>query len=196
MTANQKKAPKKVVAKEFLGEVFRHETLECAETGAYLHGPEFEAAYRDWLNELYKSKRAKFQIQCHFGDSLMRCADSYLVQHPGVATTVFFRILATSYITIIDGDEKLSERFDGLLDANVYDSFVDSDGRTRVSIQFKPAMMVDIVATSEVLEMKMSQIVEESILKMMTAIVSQEPEMRAFWRDKVSAMIDVMLKSA
>lgn len=57
-------------------------------------------------------------------------------------------------------------------------------------------MMVDIVATSEVLDMKMSQIVEESILKMMTAIVSQEPEMRAFWQDEVSAMIDVMLKSA
>lgn len=122
MSANHKKPTLKMVEKEFLGEVFRHETLVCAETGAYLHGPDFEAAYRDWLNGLYKSKRAKFQIQCHFGDSLMRCAESYLAQHPGVSTTVFFRILATSYITIIDGDEELSERFEGLLDASVYDS--------------------------------------------------------------------------
>lgn len=186
----------KEIATEFLGMTFRAETKVCKDCGAYLHGPAFENAYKQWLEEMYRKKRPKFQVQCHFSDNLIHCAQSFLESHPGVSVTVYLRILATSYLNIIDGKEELSERFEDLLDEDIFNSLKDRGGRNRVNIQFKPSMMVDIVAISEVLEMRMSQVVEESILKMMAAIVSQDPEMKRLWEKEVSATINVLLKSA
>lgn len=191
-----KKVEAREVEKEFLGMTFRAKTKVCVDCGAYLHGPEFEKAYRQWLEEMYRNKRPKFQVQCHFTDNLIHCAESFLENHPGVSVTVYLRILATSYLNIIDGSEDLSERFEDLLDEEIFSSLRDGEGRNRVTIQFKPTMMVDIVTIGEVLDMRQSQVVEESVLKMMAAIVSQDPEMKRLWENEVSATIDVLLKSA
>lgn len=186
----------KRVKRSFLELTFSHETLVCDDCGAYLRGEEYEKAYGKWLEEMYKAKRSKFQIQCHFSDHFITCAESYLEDHPGVSMTEFLRILATSYLNIIDIDEVRSARFDAILDRDVLESLQESPERTRFSIQFKPAMMADIVAISEVLGMRMSHVVEESVLKTMTAIVSQDPQMADFWEREVRGVVEMLLKSA
>lgn len=184
------------VEKEFLGMVFKTETKVCLDCGAYLRGPEYERAYKKWLEDVYKSKRPKFQVQCHFSDNLIRCAEAFLKEHPGISITVYLRILATAYLHIVDGNEMLSERFEDLLDKEIFATLSDSEGRNRVTIQFKPAMMADIVDISEVFEMRLSHVVEEGVLKMMSAIMSKDPKMNTLWDEEVNTTLEVLLKSA
>ena len=55
---------KKKVDKNFLDLIFTVETQVCSDCGAFLRDNEFEIQFNGWLEEVYRSKRDKFQVQC------------------------------------------------------------------------------------------------------------------------------------
>ena len=196
MDCLHEKTKKKLVTKEVFDSEFKHKALVCENCGAVLRNNEYEKAYMNWLEGIYKNSRSKFQVQCSLPDSLSKCAESFLEDYPGISTTVFMKILVTVYLNIVDTSDKLSTQFNDLLDTEIYDSFSSDKESRRFSIQFKPRMMLDLVSVSEVLGEKPSIIAEECILKMMTAITSQDKKLKSFWENNIRGYLDIFLKAA
>ncbi len=198
MSCNHNNTQKKLIKKEFLDLSFSYKTLVCKDCGAYMRDDAFEKAYMLWLEETYRNLhyRNKFQVQCHFSNNLMSCVDEFLKHHPGISATVFLRFLATLYLSVVEPDEVLSQEFDRLLDKEVFESFVNDKEKKRANIQFKPTMMIDILAIADALEFRPYQIVETSIIRMMTAIISNNKALRVFWDRELSKYLNVFLKAA
>jgi len=196
MDCTHKNFEKETIEKEIFDQKFMHKTEVCKDCGSYLRGKDFEKAYMNWLEGIYKDRRDKFQVQCNFSNNLLKCADIFLEDYPGVSYTVLMRFLVTIYLNVVDVDEKLSEKFDSLLDSEIYDSFSNEKEKKKVNIQFKPKMMLDLVAISEVIDMKPYQIAESGVLKMMTAITSQDKKLREFWEKEIRSYLEIFLKAA
>lgn len=196
MDCTHKNVSRKKVEKKFFDFTFKHQTLVCKDCHAYLRGNDFEKAYMNWLEGIYKDRRDKFQVQCYFSNELIKCAENFLENYPGVSSTVLMRILVIIYLDVIDRNEKLSKEFESILDFQIYDSLAQSSDRKKVNIQFKPKMMLELNAISEIIDMKAFQIVESSVLKMMTAIISQDLKLRSFWEEKIRIYLEVSLSAA
>lgn len=196
MECSHKNFSNRKVKKNIFDMTFETRTLVCNDCGAHLRDNQYEKKYMLWLEKIYKGRRDKFQIQCHFSKNLMKCAEIYLEEYPGVSSTVFFRALVTIYFTVIDRDEKKSAKFESLLDSKIFDSFSNDKNRKKVTIQFKPSMMIDICAVSELLELSSSSIIEDVVIKLMTMITSQNQKLREFWEKEIREYLEFFLKAA
>lgn len=196
MECSHKSFSNKKVKKEIFDMVFETKTSVCNDCGAYLRNDEYEKKYMHWLEGIYKERRDKFQVQCHLSKNLIKCAEVYLEDYPGISPTVFFRALATIYFNVIDRDEKKSSHLESLLDSEVLESFTNNKDKKKVTIQFKPKMMIEIMAISEFLGMGPSAVVEEVIIKMMTMITSRDQKLREFWESEIRGYLDMFLKAA
>ena len=196
MECSHQKISTQTIEKKVLDITFKFKTDVCNSCGAFLRNDQFESAYMLWLEKTYKKSREKFQIQCNFSNNLLKCANKYLESYPGILPTVLMRSLVTIYLTIIDNNRKLSTTFENLMDLKIYNSFMNDQNKKRVNIQFKPKMIVELISISELLNMPKSIIVERSILKMMTAITSQDKKLRDFWEKEINDYLEVFLKAA
>ncbi|MBI2519768.1 MAG: hypothetical protein HYV97_05105 [Bdellovibrio sp.] len=195
MECTHKDFATETIEKEIFDLKFKYKTQVCKDCGAHLRDSEFEKTYMHWLEGVYKDRRDKFQVQCTFSSNLIKCADNFLEDYPGISSTVLMRFLVTVYLNVVDVNENLSSKLDSLLDAQIYDSFLNDKDKKKVNIQFKPNMMLDLVAISEVIDMKPYQIVETAVLKMMTAITSQDKKLREFWEKEIRTYLDIFLKA-
>ncbi|MCK5882920.1 MAG: hypothetical protein KAG61_04465 [Bacteriovoracaceae bacterium] len=196
MECSHKSFSNKKATKEIFDLKFETKTSVCNDCGAYLRDDEYEKKYLSWLEQVYKDRRDKFQTQCHFSKKLIKCAENYLEDYPGISSTVFMRALVTIYLNIIDMDEVKSEQLESLLDAEIYESFQNDKDRKKINIQFKPNMMIDLIAVSEVIDMRPAALVEEIVLKLMTVITSQDQKLRSFWESEIKSYLDMFLKAA
>jgi hypothetical protein len=196
MSCSHKNISNKKVKKEIFDLVFETSTSVCSDCGAFLRNEDYEKKYMLWLESIYKDRRDKFQTQCHFSKNLIKCAEVFLQDYPGISPTVFFRALAIIYFDIVDRNEKKSHQLEALLDKKILDSFVSDKDKKKVTIQFKPKMMIEILAISEFLEASPSSIVEEVVIKLMTAITSRDQKLREFWENEIRGYLDMFLKAA
>ena len=196
MECTHKNVSSKKVKKEIFDMTFEAKTSVCNDCGAYLRDAEYEKKYMHWLEEIYKERRDKFQTQCHFSKNLIKCAEAYLVDYPGILPTVFFRALATIYFNVVDKDEHKSAQLELLLHPEVLDSFINDKDKKKVNIQFKPKMMIELMAISEFLEMSPSAVVEEVVIKLMTMITSHDQKLKEFWEKEIRGYLDMFLKAA
>lgn len=196
MECSHKNVSNKKVKKEIFDMVFETTTSVCSDCGAFLRNEDYEKKYMHWLESIYKDRRDKFQTQCHFSKNLIKCAESYLEDYPGISPTVFFRALAIIYFDIVDKDEKKSNQLESILDKEIFDSFMSDKDTKKVTIQFKPKMMVELIAISEFLEASPSSIVEEVVVKLMTIITSHDQKLREFWENEIRTYLDMFLKAA
>lgn len=196
MECSHKSISNKKVKKEIFDMAFEADTSVCNDCGAYLRDNEYEKKYMNWLEGIYKDRRDKFQTQCYFSKNLLQCAEVYLEDYPGISPTVFFRALVTIYFIIVDRDEKKSAHLESVLNSEIHDSFENDKNRKKVTIQFKPKMMIELLAISEFLEESVSSIVEEVVLKMMTMITSQDKRTKDFWENEIRSYVDMFLKAA
>lgn len=196
MECSHKIVSNKKVKKEMFDMVFESTTSVCSDCGAFLRNEDYEKKYMHWLESIYKDRRDKFQTQCHFSKNLIRCAESYLENYPGISLTVFFRALAIIYFDIVDKDEKKSNQLESILDKEILDSFLSDKEKKKVTIQFKPKMMVELIAISEFLEASPSSIVEDVVVKLMTVITSHDHNLREFWENEIRGYLEMFLKAA
>lgn len=196
MECSHNKISNKKVKKEIFDMTFEAKTSVCNDCGAYLRDGEYEKKYMHWLEGIYKERRDKFQTQCHFSKNLIKCAEAYLEEYPGISPTVFFRALVTIYFNVVDRDEKKSSQLESILDAEIYESFIHDKDRKKVTIQFKPKMMIELLAIAEFLEMSTSSIVEEVVVKFITMITSHDEKLRNFWESEIRGYLDMFLKAA
>jgi len=196
MECRHKNVSSKKVKKEIFDMTFEAKTSICNKCGAYLRDSEYEKKYMHWLEEIYKERRDKFQAQCHFSKNLIKCAELYLVDYPGILPTVFFRALATIYFNVIDINENKSAQLESLLNPEILDSFTNDKNKKKVTIQFKPKMMIELMAISEFLEMSSSAVVEEVVIKLMTMITSHDQKLKEFWENEIRGYLDMFLKAA
>jgi hypothetical protein len=196
MECSHKSISNKKVKKEIFNMTFEAKTSVCNDCGAHLRDAQYEKKYMHWLEEIYKDRRDKFQTQCHFSKNLFACAEAYLEEYPGISPTVFFRALVTIHFNVVDRDEKKSALLESILDTEIHDSFVNDKDRKKVNIQFKPKMMIELLAISEFLQVSPSSIVEEVVVKFMTMITSHDEKLRSFWEDEIRGYLDMFLKAA
>lgn len=196
MECSHKNVSNKKVHKEIFDLVFETTTSVCNDCGAFLRNKDYEKKYMHWLESIYKDRRDKFQTQCHFSKNIIKCAEAYLEDYPGISPTVFFRALAIIYFNVVDRDEKKSNQLESILDKEILDSFVSDKDKKKVTIQFKPKMMIEIMAVSEFLDSSPSSIVEEVVVKLMTVITSHDLKLREFWENEIRGYLDMFLKAA
>lgn len=196
MTCSHKSICTKKVKKEIFEMCFEAKTSICNDCGAVLRDNEYEKKYMYWLEEIYKERRDKFQTQCHFSKNIISCTEAYLVNYPGISPTVFMRALVTIYFNIVDRDEKKSTLLESLLDPEILRSFTNDRDRKKVNIQFKPNMMIELIAISDFLDMSPSAVVEEVVVKLMTVITSRDQKLREFWENEIREYLDMFLKAA
>ncbi len=196
MECSHNNISKKKVKKEIFDITFEAKTSLCNDCGAYLRDGEYEKKYMHWLERIYKDRRDKFQTQFHFSKNLIKCAETYLEEYPGISPTVFFRALVTIYFNVFDSDENKSSQFESILDSEIFDSFEKDKDRKKVTIQFKPKMMIELMAISEFLGISSSAVVEEVVTKMMTMITSHDDKLREFWETEIRVYLEMFLKAA
>lgn len=196
MECSHNNISKKKVKKEIFDMIFEAKTSVCNDCGAHLRDSEYQKKYMHWLERIYKERRDKFQTQCHFSKNLIKCAEKYLKEYPGILPTVFFRVLITIYFNVIDRDEKISSQFESILDTEIYESFIQDKDTKKVTIQFKPKMMIELLAIAESLEVSTSSIAQEVIVKFMTMITSHDEKLRKFWENEIRNYLDMFLKAA
>lgn len=196
MECSHKNIAKRKVRKEAFDRVFEVKTSVCLDCNAILRDNDYEKKYMLWLEGVYKERRDKFQVQCHFSKTLINCADVYLEDYPGISVTVFFRALVTIYFNVIDHDEQKNSRLESLLNTDIYNSFIKDKDKKKVTIQFKPKMMIEIIAVAELFNSATSAIIEEVVLKLMTVITSQDERTRKFWENEIRHYVDMFLKAA
>jgi hypothetical protein len=196
MECSHKNSVTKKVKKEIFEMTFVAKTSVCNDCGAVLRNSDYEKKYRHWLEEIYKERRDKFQTQCYFSKNIIKCAQLYLADYPGISPTVFIRALVIIYFNVIDLDKKKSAQLESLLDPEILESFTNDKDRKKVNVQFKPNMMIELISVSEFLEMAPSAIVEEVVVKLMTVITSHDKKLRAFWENEIRGYLDMFLKAA
>jgi hypothetical protein len=196
MECSHKSISTKKIAKEIFDMTFEAKTSVCNDCGAHLRNDEYEKKYMHWLEGIYKERRDKFQAQCHFSNNLIKCAEAYLENYPGISSTVFLRALVIIYFNVIDRDEKKSNQLESLLDSEIRDSFTNDKDKKKVNIQFKPKMMIELLAVSEFLEISPSALVEEVVVKLMAVITSRDQKLREFWENEIRAYLDMFLQAA
>ena len=196
MDCTHENTTKKPVKKEILGSIFECETLVCTNCGAYLRDASYDASYMSWLENIYKTDRNKFQIQCHLSNKLIQCAERFLTNYPSVSLTFFFKSLVVVYLVHVDGNEKLATQLDEMMDKQILNTFRDDAENKRVNIQFKPKMIIELAAISKMTSLKPAQIVESCVVKLMTTLTSQDDQLKGFWETEIMRYVDSMLKAA
>jgi hypothetical protein len=196
MNCQHENIEQKFVEKEFAGEKFRRKTPVCKNCGAFLRDKEYELAFLGWLEDVYKKDRNKFQVQCHLDAGLVTVADKFLAEYPGVSQSHLFRSLVVVYLDHIDSDVQLSATFDSLIDSKILDSFTRKHEKKRVNIQFKPKMLVELEAMADAIDSRPAVLVESAVVKMMSAITSQNSALKDFWEAEVMKYLDPILKAA
>jgi hypothetical protein len=196
MNCQHENIEQKFVEKEFAGEKFRRKTSVCKNCGAFLRDKEYELAFLGWLQDVYKKDRNKFQVQCHLDTGLVTVADKFLAEYPGVSQSHLFRSLVVVYLDHIDSDVQLSATFDSLIDFKILDSFTRKLEKKRVNIQFKPKMLVELEAMADAVDGRPAVLVEAAVVKMMSAITSQNSALKDFWEAEVMKYLDPILKAA
>ena len=195
MECSHKKISSKVVSKKIFGEVFRTSTKVCEECGASLQDDVYEKKYMKWLEDLYKKRRDKFQVQCFLSNNLIKCVEEFLKKYPIIPISTFMKFLVIIDLEIIDKDEKKSSKLESLIDLEVLSSFLSNE-KTKVNIQFKPSFMNDLLGIAETLDYTPTIIVERSIVKLMTVITSEDKKLRQFWENEIQGYLDFFLKAA
>ena len=175
---------------------YRAESIVCNNCGAFLRGREYEEKYNCWLEETYKGHRDKFQIECHFSKDIIECMKKYLADHPGTSLNAFTKALVVIYFNVVDRDEKKSIQLESLLEQEILKSLTNDGDKRKLNIQFAPKMMIELIAIAESLDVGPSVIVEEVVMKLMTAFVSQDPRLREFWGSEIHGKLDMILKAA
>ena len=104
--------------------------------------------------------------------------------------------MVTIFLNVIDADEEKSSQLESLMDSEIYESFVSDKDRKKINIQFKPIMMLDLIAISEVIDLKPAAIVEDVVIRLMTMITSQDERLRSFWESEIKNYLDMFLKAA
>ncbi len=196
MECLHKNISNKTVEKIVFDSKFKHKTLVCKDCEAHLRDHAYEKAYMHWLENIYKKRRDKFQLQCHFSKKLIKCVDVFLEDYPGISSTVFIKILAIIYLDFVDKNRKLATQFGQLLDSQIYDSFDQDKDRKKVNIQLKPKMMIELIAIAELMEEKPASLAETAVIKMVTAITSQDKNLREFWKKEIQNQLELFLKAA
>jgi hypothetical protein len=196
MNCQHENIEQKFVEKEFAGEKFRRKTSVCKNCGAFLRDKEYELAFLGWLEDVYKEDRNKFQVQCHLDTGLVTVADKFLAEYPGVSQSHLFRSLVVVYLDHIDSDVQLSATFDSLIDFEILDSFTRKHEKKRVNIQFKPKMLVELETMADAVDSRPALLVEAAVVKMMSAITSQNSALKDFWEAEVMIYLDPILKAA
>ncbi len=118
------------------------------------------------------------------------------MDYPNVSLTFFFKALVVVFLDHVDGDEKLASQLSQITDSEILNSFSSDKDKKRVNIQFKPKMIVELSAMAKMVSMKPSEIVESSVVKMMTALTSQDERLKEFWESEIMRYVDSMLKAA
>lgn len=196
MDCQHEKIETQIVEKKIAGESFTHDAAVCTICGAFLRDKDYEVAFLDWAEGVYKRDRNKFQIQCYFDVELLSVADKLLREYPGVSHSYFFRSLVVVFLDHIDSDARLAAQFDALLDASVLDSFTQKPEKKLINIQFEPKMLLELEAVAVAIECRPSRLVESSVVKMMSAITSQNAALKEFWELEILKYLDPILKAA
>lgn len=187
-------ATKKVI-KEIFDLHFNVETIVCNNCGAFLRGNEYEEKYNYWLEESYKGNKDKFQIECHFSNDIFECMKKYLVNYPGTSLATFIKALVVIYLNVLDRDEKKSIQLESLLEREILKSLTNDQDKRRFTIQFKPKLMVELIAAAEALDVGISVLVEEVVVKLLDLFTSRYPKSREFWDSEIHGSLDMILKA-
>jgi len=184
-----------VMHKYFLNETFSFETDICDECQHYLWTKNIEMKYKQWLAQLYKTNRHRFQIQCQLSSNVLKVALEFQKDYPSIKLTAIFRALVITYIHFVDPNKELLKTIETILDSSIEASYKLSP-KESVKIQFNPYILLDINAVALILGWKTSYVVEFSIIKMMTILTSTNEPLEVFWRREVLVFFETILKAA
>jgi len=183
----------KEVEKKLFDLSFITESLVCNKCGAILRGKEFEEKYNLWLEELYKDSPEKFQIDCHFSKVVTESATKILAAFPGTTIDVLVKALVVTYFNVLDRDYEKSIQLKFLLETDNLKLFVKDEDAIKVSIHFKPKLMIELISVSETFNIGVSSIVEEIVTKVMFMYSSSKTEAKTFWKKDISNYLEMLL---
>jgi hypothetical protein len=77
-----------------------------------------------------------------------------------------------------------------------YQGTIDDEDKRKVNIQFKPKLMIELIAVAESLGVSPSAIVEEVVIKLTAVLLSRKPRAKEFWDNEIHGCLDMLLKAA
>lgn len=181
--------------KEFQKEKFSYNSQTCQECGAILWNSKTETQYNNWLNSLHSSKRHLFQVQFSLSETALQCIENINARYPGVDESLLIRAIVIVYLDIIDGIEDVANKIEAYTDTTDFHHLTNGAKRPK-KIQFKPNGMRDLLAYANLLELKASKVIEESIYRVLLLSIKEDDEMKEFWNKVILKNIETILKAA
>ncbi len=181
--------------RNFQDEVFSYMAETCQECGAVLWNDRLQKNFNGWLNDLHKTKRHLFQIQYNLSANAVLCIEKLGERFPAIDQSLLIRALVMVNLDIVEGDEKILKLVEGHVNSPDYRELLDGSPQLK-KIQFKPNGMQDILAYSNMLKVRPSKIVEESIYRILLLSIKTDPVMKEFWEETIIKSLETILKAA
>jgi len=183
------KTEQQMLTRSYLGETFTYLGEVCKNCDSSLWRDKNEEDFKQWLNELHTNKRHLFQIQYLISENQKKCLEKLNETFFGVDESALVRAITVVYL-------KFVAQFDGNYEeSEVYNS-LKGNRTIHKKVQFRPAGMQDIVSIKEMLNVKSSFVVEESLLRILTLSIETDEKMKDYWRSVVFQELETILKAA
>lgn len=184
-----------MVKKEYFGEQFTAKGVVCAECEAILWDSKLQEKFNDWLIRLDASKRDKFTIQFSLTERALECLEHLAKQFPGVNDSQILRALAVIYFNKVAPNPEFARRIESITESDVFKSLLTGEKR-RSKVHFKPSALLDIHSWAKIVDLPPSRLLEESILRVFSVYIENDPEMKEFWKANILPDLELILKAS
>lgn len=194
MNCNHNETSRKKCERTFLGEVFTYQTQVCKNCAQELWNNKLNDKFGHWISEIHSKKRHLFQVQYKISENASHCLDELKNRFPlGVNEAQLIRALVMVYLNLVEDDEEISEIVEEYLDTDDYHQLVHGNKLSK-KVEFKASGMQDIVTMSEIVGIKPSKLVEETIYRCLLIFINEDPQMKKFWQTLIQN-IEMILKA-
>ena len=189
------KFKKQHITRDFQGEIFKYTTKVCSSCGVSLWGERNEQDYNEWLENLHSEKRHLFQVQYQLSEKVIDCLEQMRKRFAGVDVSLLTRALVTVYLNIVEDNEEIMERLETYIESDAYNILINDNKYTRRKTQFKLSGMRDLLAYSQLFDVKPSEIIENFIYRMILLSINEDEQMKAYW-NSILKSVEMILKAA
>lgn len=188
------KTKKARITRSFLGKDFITIGKKCNSCGAILWDKSTDKKFFDWLRKLYKEENHRFQLQLGLSESATKCFEELENKYYGVPKSTLFRALTAVYMDLMK-----KSRFQSIIKeitaGEVYQSFIEGT-KDRYKVLFRPFVIIEIEAVSDLTNRTPNKFVEDSIIKLLSLIYESDSELNEFWKKEVKEKLEYVLKVA
>jgi hypothetical protein len=189
---------KKLIKKNFLGEIFTYKT-EVDVKGNALWTKNEDQLFAHWLYDLKEKNRELFKVQFSMSQNAYEVLKK-LKDHLGVFDeSLIIRAITITFINYVDTRKgrHIIKKLNFYRDSPSFKILTETGGKLiKKNLYFSPIGMRDVEAYSQLTALKKSDVIKNSLYSILLLSIHEEKEVKKFWEDEILEKITSIVKAA